>query len=99
MNKYQEALDIIADNIGRNKKHSTWEDGILTICPKWNEAYMTLKQLIDKETPMKPIQKPIGTLGLEIDLCICGTAVNSGRQSRCSECGQAMDWSDSDESK
>ncbi|WP_159638264.1 hypothetical protein [Erysipelothrix anatis] len=76
MNKYQEALN-------RLKLQENWQEG--------NEC-QTLQELIDKETPIKPIE--------EDGLLLCGICKNhtvaiegyTGEEWCCYACGQVIDW-------
>ncbi len=86
MNKYQEALIIFCEQ-------NTFKD-----IPKeiLEDKYQILKELVDKETPMKPIIIPYdknkNVLVFECPKCKRRTHTNFPRD-YCGECGQAIDWS------
>lgn len=97
MNKYQEALErakICGDNDCCDCKFNE-------ICINDKKGwYGTLKELVDKATPKKPIINHIcNEIEGDIDYGVCpicerplGYAFNY-----CEDCGQALDWSDEDD--
>lgn len=79
MNKYQEALNRI-DTYRVNKSLKLDIKDILT-----------LQELVDKETPKKPI--PFLNSLYKCENCK-GIFQNYHYQNRCPNCGQELDWSD-----
>ena len=73
MNKYQEALNYL--DFHCNVRHTEQQD--------------LLQELIDKETPRKPIIKSSG-----IERCgKCKYQYDPNNDYYCSQCGQCRDWS------
>ena len=97
MSKYQEALNKIIrsccpycydDNGCKNCE-------IKQTCNATAKSWVdTLQELVDKETPMKPIRK--GQLNWGHCPC-CDISLYFDNQPRCQSCGQKLDWSDSNE--
>ena len=93
MNKYQKALNRLKDiqsnlialnSYGRLNKHRT--DDLKVI----HRAIIKLQELVDKETPKKPIIKSGG-----IERCgKCKYQYNPNNDYYCSQCGQCREWSD-----
>ena len=94
MNKYQKALN-----------HYDWHVPIRSV-----EQFKTLQELVDKETPMKPMDGVLTQVFLnsgvdeQTDVWICpncnnfvGHKEDDNDSSRCYECGQRIDWSIDDE--
>lgn len=84
MNKYQEALDFLR-NKAKTSSKSDYEILLFHLD--------VIEELVDKATPNKPIYNE------EIDeyRCKqCGHLVIEGWRAKnyCSNCGQALDWSD-----
>lgn len=94
MSKYQEALNKIIrsccpycydDNGCKNCE-------IKQTCNATAKSWVdTLQELVDKETPMKPIRK--GVLNWWHCPC-CDASLYFDNQPRCQICGQKLDWSD-----
>ena len=93
MNKYQKALGYIVDN---------FLDDIGVIYGKPNnletECVMVIQELVDKETPMKPIQLeerkyscPSCAMAFKLKTLVKNMFVNN---QYCDVCGQALDWSE-----
>ena len=81
MSKYQEALNYL--DWFCEKPHQEQQD--------------LLQELIDKETPIKPINQFKVDFGLgNVGNCVCGAEVNY-QQIYCDVCGQKLDWSEEDE--
>lgn len=78
MSKYQEALMKLV-----NHNYSTRSEK--------NKHIKTLQELVNKETPMKPIRK--GVLNWWHCPC-CDASLYFDNQPRCQICGQKLDWSD-----
>lgn len=75
-NKYQEALNFL-----------DWHCEV-----KHTKQQALLKELVDKETPMKPRYRPSGNIK-----CGCGLQMYEEQQDwyrYCASCGQKIDWSD-----
>ena len=73
MNKYQEALNWLRVSTS-SKEH--------------DERFELLQELVDKETPMKPIVEIY--MGREVIGCgVCGEVV---MDEYCTGCGQRIDW-------
>ncbi len=88
MNKYQEALDLLAI---QTDNEITYQDEI-------NHYVNTLQELVDKATPKKPIERHYEDEGEPEYIKVCcpaGCKVQVGSYYNfCPECGQALDWSD-----
>lgn len=92
MNKHQEALDFLCDN----SKLTQFNIGQ----SQW--ASETLQELVDKATPIKPIQviKTFRNIDLSMFDCpkcnlgVMPSAYPPGLNDYCSHCGQRLDWSD-----
>lgn len=95
MNKYQEALDNIADELiecGRTKDLNGE-----TILKEQTELNL-LQELVNRATPKRPVTKGGYT---DFKCPVCGRRVRSGRGSSsrqkdnvCQRCFQVLDWSD-----
>lgn len=98
MNKYQEALDNIADELiecGRTKDLNGE-----TILKEQTELNL-LQELVNRATPKRPVTKGGYT---DFKCPVCGRRVRSGRGSSsrqkdnvCQRCFQVLDWSDENE--
>lgn len=103
MNKYQEALNYLIENIEMLNRHS---DG--SFCQPYSSKN-TLQELVDKATPKKPIKNKMrqgktSSIDKLFELkdtytCPnCGNALlehymNESQETRhCWDCGQALDW-------
>lgn len=108
MNKYQEDyaefikslkyIDELVDSLTIEQRKSlgatTWS--IQGVLGRYiNEEKDFIKELVDKETPMKPIDTII------VPLCprchkdtVKSTDYSLREYNRCTECGQKIDWSD-----
>lgn len=93
MNKYEDALDDICCEC------NSFEDKRCYIEKVWGEkceSYITLKELVDKETPKK-VKKKIKAVSPIHDIVI-GTCLNCGEEdlkencNYCSNCGQRLEW-------
>lgn len=93
MNKYQEALDRLVKH-SCPQRTSCNECDMKGYCNRIAKDWIdVLQELVDKATPKKPIYNE------EIDeyRCKqCGHLVIEGWRAKnyCSNCGQALDWSD-----
>lgn len=94
MNKYQQALELIKESYGEGEFQYNYDE------------INTLKELVDKATPKKPISKYIvdgrycvcpecGALLDEECLLKTYECLREGHQ-YCHVCGQAIDWSEED---
>lgn len=106
MNKYQEALerlssidlDLVLEELGYEKAGKISDYG-MNDYPNL-EMYgdiETLKELVDKATPKKPIGKYV----TQLKCPVCGRRVRSGngsssrtRDNVCQRCFQVLDWSE-----
>ena len=95
MNKYQQVLDRLKTNNYLTSREQ-------------REYYNLLQELVDKETPMKPIDKYTEKVrdylnedsfiyvNFETGYCPnCNEEVNEN-YTYCNNCGQRLDWSDSE---
>ena len=79
MNKYQEALNVLI---------------VCDLKDKFTKETDTLKELVDRATPKKPIAFSFSNIsGFECPDENCG-ALLEGMKQHCSDCGQALDWND-----
>lgn len=78
-NKYQEALKKLKLFFGNSP---------------YTKELTILQELVDKETPMKPVRK--GKLNW-LHCPRCDKSLYFENQPRCQDCGQKLDWSDTDE--
>lgn len=93
MNKCQNALYYLYD-IFRNHKDEINEADDINV-KKVKHCFDTLEKLVDKATPKKPIKHFNSFYRCEN----CGELFqNHHYQNNCPNCGQALDWSDKDES-
>lgn len=89
MNKYQEAYSYI--------KHYCELDDDCVKWPLYQRSIKSLKELVDKATPKKPVRF-IDKFYISLPKCpICRTIPHTCTQKYCDECGQALDWSDDSE--
>lgn len=100
MNKYKRALNKIGDTL---TYYMVRKD--LNQLPSGNEIFdsmTTLRELVDKETPKKPLD--VCTPVVKWGLCpVCKGELNKlggkpnrvfSNQKYCPDCGQALDWSE-----
>lgn len=96
MNKYQETLD----DLSYPDSSSPCYGCICgeTDCGDCNikRDILTLKELVDKSTPMKPIPLFIPMAFLPYRCPVCRTLVNHKKDkfNYCPNCGQRLDWSE-----
>lgn len=87
MSKYKEALKSLANDI----YFSEWENWMLE-----NEYIKVLKELVDKEKPMKPIADR-DEYELSCPVCkqftVGHRSLSYRQQEYCHGCGQHLDWS------
>ena len=105
INKYQEALDKLRDKtsteVRENYKDNQGLYRIRVIGHK-NKECDTLQELVDKETPMKPIREEyVNThgykeYGYSCGKCKRGLLCHCSNIYRCedTECNQVIDWSE-----
>lgn len=89
MNKFEEALTFL-----RSEDLTALDNANLEL------LYFHLdniEELVDKATPKKPIIIPnnMNLLAYRCPVCVKRTYTNF-RRNYCSECGQALDWSEDD---
>ena len=85
MNKYQEALNKVYEIISDLDFGSQKECAI---------QLKMIQELVDKETPKKPIRFK-NSIYISLPKCpICKTIPHTGNQKYCDECGQKLDWSE-----
>lgn len=69
-------------------------------------AYEVLEELVNRDTPMKPLLLEVNANNIHHYICLyCGATINIGGSISynkafnifCRECGQKLDWSDLDE--
>ena len=83
MNKYQEALGFLKESAYENYlRHYVQTSKEKVTLFKSSEA---LQELVDKATPHKLLKN---------GLCKCGARVLVSFQDYCTQCGQAIDWSE-----
>lgn len=90
MNKYEEALSYFEMEDG--------EDVTVTI--DWYENWLILRELVQKETPLKPIWKLAGVTSQRYYVPHCPTCDNAVTFGRCcgnNDCRQKLDWSEGNE--
>ena len=83
MSKYQEALKRLRTNEYLTSREQ-------------RRYYNLLQELVDKETPMKPVFKQVAVLPYEKKMWHCSKCditVGWGN-CYCNNCGQKLDWSD-----
>ena len=84
MNKYQEALDYLVDELkGCDEAISDFEYR-QELNANREAAEKLLQELVDKTTPRKLLKN---------GLCKCGARVIVSFQGYCAQCGQILDWS------
>lgn len=103
MNKYKKALNAIGDTLTYYMVHKD-----LALLPSDNEIYdsmATLRELVDKETPKKPVDIEFGPCG---DLMLCCPNCHNGvvpiptyhgnkYYPRCPFCGQKLEGENEDD--
>jgi hypothetical protein len=83
VNKYQEALGFLKESAYENYlRHYVQTSKEKVTLFKSSEA---LQELVDKATPHKLLKN---------GLCKCGARVLVSFQDYCTQCGQAIDWSE-----
>ncbi len=93
MNKYQKALDYLAENsmfeTVERRGREIWKD----VTPEGIEAQELLQELVDKATPKKVVDKPpFKSFGWCPN---CNYSVNRRNHLKfCGLCGALLDWND-----
>lgn len=94
MSKYQEALNNVR-KFEREHNMSKFGD----VVPQPNSD--TLQELVDKETPIKPINTVFLDTHKNVKVGNCPNCKDDNlhfwHQKYCWNCGQKLDWSDTDE--
>lgn len=104
MNKYQKAIEVI-DTLLHLMCGEEREDGYKPTMEEMSNSMDWLKELVDKETPKKPIDIEFGPCG---DLMLCCPNCHNGvvpsptyhgnrYYSRCPFCGQKLEGENEDE--
>ena len=104
MNKYQKAIEVI-DTLLHLMCGEEREDGYKPAMEEMSKSMDLLKELVDKETPKKPIDIEFGPCG---DLMLCCPNCHNGvvpsptyhgnrYYSRCPFCGQKLEGENEDE--
>ncbi|MGO5329681.1 hypothetical protein ACTQV6_04275 [Holdemanella porci] len=104
MNKYQKAIEVI-DTLLHLMCGEEREDGYKPTMEEMSNSMDLLKELVDKETPKKPIDIVIGLCG---DLMLCCPTCKHGvvpsptyhgnrYYSRCPFCGQKLEGENEDD--
>lgn len=94
MNDYQQALNNVKDFCGRRFECSTEKSWLY-------EEIETLKELVDKATPKKPIKDSVQDVYyLTKYTCpTCGGKFTGTISDYCYHCGQKLDWSEDERNK
>lgn len=90
MNKYQKALDNV-------KAIEVESEECFYVCDLYEDDIKTLQELVDKETPKKPIRFIYKFYVSPYKCPVCKTIPHTCTQKYCDECGQKLDWSGEDE--
>ena len=95
MNKYQKALDYLAENsMFETVERSDLPDGVIwkEVTPEGIEARELLQKLVDRTTPKKVVDKhPFKSFGW----CpSCNCSISRRHYPKFCGCGQALDWSE-----
>lgn len=85
MNKYQEALDYLVGELKCCDEAISDFEYQQELNAKREAAEKSLQELVDKTTPRKLLKN---------GLCKCGARVIISFQGYCTQCGQAIDWSE-----
>lgn len=104
MNKYQKAIEVI-DTLLHLMCGEEREDGYKPTMEEMSNSMDLLKELVDKETPKKPIDIELGPCG---DLMLCCPTCEHGvvpiptyhgnrYYPRCPFCGQKLEGENEDE--
>lgn len=104
MNKYQKAIEVI-DTLLHLMCGEEREDGYKPTMEEMSNSMDLLKELVDKETPKKPVDIEFGPCG---DLMLCCPNCHNGvvpsptyhgnrYYSRCPFCGQKLEGENEDD--
>ena len=85
MNKYQEALDYLVGELKCCDEAISDFEYQQELNAKREAAEKSLQELVDKTTPRQLLKN---------GLCKCGARVIISFQGYCTQCGQAIDWSE-----
>ena len=95
MNKYQKALDYLAENsMYETVERSDLPDGVIwkEVTQEGIEAQELLQELVDRATPKKVFDKhPFKSFGWCPN---CNCSINRRYYPKFCGCGQALDWSE-----
>ena len=95
MNKYQKALDYLAENsMFETVERSDLPDGVIwkEVTHEGIEAQELLQELVDRATPKKVIDKPPFKSFAWCPSCNC--SITRRHYPKFCGCGQALDWSE-----
>jgi transposase len=98
MNKYQEAFYRLTDWFHSYIDNNGVKVQERHITKEYEEAKQTIKELVNKATPKKPIvlRSPSDYIAFECPNCHHTTHSNF-RRLYCGECGQKIDWGEDDD--
>lgn len=85
MNKYQEALNVLYENVDYNDYSNQTID-------RTNKAFDTLQELVDKSTPKKVMRILGNRDGALCPTCLRIINVAKEQYNYCPNCGQKLKW-------
>ena len=85
MNKYQEALNVLYENVDYNDYSNQTID-------RTNKAFDTLQELVDKSNPKKVMRILGNRDGALCPTCLRIINVAKEQYNYCPTCGQRLDW-------
>lgn len=104
MNKYQKAIEVV-DTLLHLMCGEEREDGYKPTMEEMSNSMGWLKELVNKETPKKPIDVEIGPCGDSMLCCpncgqgaiVIATRTDGKLYPRCPFCGQLLERDDEDD--
>ena len=92
MNKYQKALDYLAENSMYETVERSGKEILKEVTHEGIEAQELLQELVDRATPKKVVNKhPFKSFGW----CpSCNCSISRRHYPKFCGCGQALDWSE-----